>query len=407
MSDVFIGRQPIFDADLQVCAYELLFRSSKEGKFAGVVDGDQATSQVFMNAFIDIGLYNLVGKKKAFFNLTRHYLTTPDLVLVPPEQVVLEVLEDIVVDRELVDAVSKLKKRGYTIALDDIALNDLDVNKDMQDMISMAEIIKIDCLELSQTQVKEHVEFFNMQNVDLLAEKIETREEFNFYKKLGFKFFQGHFLSRPTVIEGKGIAANKMAIMSLVQEVYDPDMDINSLSELVSRDVSLSHKVLRYINSAASGLSRSIDSISQAVVMLGIRIIRNWVTIMALAQMDDTPSELSTMSLVRGRICEMLAKESAQLGSESFFTVGLFSTLDAMLAVSMSDALESLPLATEVKSALTDFEGMRGEALACAIALEHGDMDNIKFAGVDGSVINDIYIEAIKWADEFQRSVSS
>lgn len=394
MSDIFIGRQPIFDQHLDVYAYELLFRSG-ESLNANVMDGDSATSQVILNTFVNIGLDSIVGSHKAFINLTRVFLSNPDMIVAPPDQIVLEILEDIEPDEIILQTLATLKQQGHTIALDDFIYHEK-----LEPFIELADIIKLDIMALDRDSIKWHVDRFKPRKIKLLAEKIETYEEFEFLKGLGFDYYQGYFFSKPTIIKGASITPNQLAVLELVAKINNPHVEVDELSQIISSDVSLSHKVLKFINSPISGLRTQIDSIQQAVVLLGLTTIKNWVTIMALATGSDKPGELSRTALVRARCCELLAKASRLSKPESFFTVGLFSSLDAMMDRPLEELLKELPLTHDSKSALLEHKGDFGEALNCTLAMERGDFNLIGFGGLDMTELTDLYRQAIQWADE-------
>lgn len=395
MSDIFIGRQPIFDRNMKVYAYELLFRGGSDSSSAEVIDGDSATSQVILNTFVNIGLDKIVGDHKAFINLTRVFLSNPDLIISPPDQIVLEVLEDIEPSETIVNSLKTLKKQGHTIALDDFIYDEK-----FDPFLDLADIVKIDIMALDHDEIQQHVKKLKAHNIKILAEKIETYEEFEFLKDLDFDYYQGYFFSRPTLVEGKSITPNQLAILELISKINNPDVEVEELSKIISTDVSLSHKVLKFINSPLSGLRTEVDSIQQAVVLLGLVTIKNWITIMALATGSNKPSELSTTALIRGRCCELLAKECKFPKPESFFTVGLFSSLDAMMDRSLEELLKELALSNDAKAALLEHKGIFGEALNSTLAMEHGDFSLIGFVDLDMSKLSDIYLDAINWADE-------
>lgn len=400
MAEIFIGRQPIFDKNLDVYAYELLFRQGGGSLSAEVIDGDSATSQVLMNCFVEIGLENIVGRHKAFINLTSTFLSNTDLItVVPPSQLVLEVLEDIEPTDKIINALKTLKENGHTLALDDFIYD-----SKFDPFIEVANYIKIDITTLDNSEIKQHVEKLKTYNLKLLAEKVETYEEFEFLQELDFDFFQGYFFSKPTVVTAKTLEPNQLAVLQLVARVNDPNIEVEELSKLISSDVSLSHKVLKFINSPASGLRTEIDSIQRAVVLLGIATIKNWVTIMALAAGSKKPAELGSTALIRARSCELLAKAKGLSKPDSFFTVGLFSPLDAMMDQPLDVLLNELPLSPETMSALLEQKGILGEALNCTLAMERGDSSRIAFQSLDISELSTIYLQAIAWADELAKS---
>ncbi len=400
MTDIFVARQPIFKPDMSVFAYELLFRGGSDLEDAVVVDGDSATSQVLLHCFVDIGLENIVGRHKAFINLTRTFLSNADLLSsAPPDQLVLEVLEDIEPNDEIIRTLQALKKSGHTIALDDFVYD-----RKFEPFIELADIIKIDVRAISPDQIEQHVSRLKNGRIKLLAEKVEDYDEFEFLKGLGFDYYQGYFFSRPKIVSGKTVSPNQLAVLNLVAKINNPDIEVDELSEVIASDLSLSHRMLKFINSPASGLRTRVDSIPQAVVLLGLSTIKNWVTILALATGSKKPTELGTTALIRAKCCELLAKAVKLNKPESFFTVGLFSSLDAMLDQPLEVLLQELPLSEETNQALLEQQGVFGEALRCTIAMERNDFSVIQFEGLGVNDLSEIYLQAVSWADEVSTS---
>lgn len=395
MTDIFIGRQPIFKQNMDVYGYELLFRSHGGSSNANFTDGDSATSDVVINSFIDIGLENIVGHNKAFINFTKNFISNPAMQVLPPEKVVVEVLEDVEPTECVIQALKELKQKGHIIALDDFVYD----NK-FQPFVELADIIKIDVMNLNNAEIEQQVEKLKPYNLKLLAEKVETHDEFEFLKALGFDYYQGYFFSKPSIVQGKSITPNQLTLLDLVAKINNPDIEVDELSNLISQDVSLSHKVLKFINSPLSALRSKVESIQQAVVLIGINTIKNWTTLLVLATGSDKPTELSTTALVRARSCQLLAKASHLSKPDSFFTVGLFSALDAMMDQPLETLIKELPLADESIDALLEHNGVYGEALVCTLAMEHSDFSLIGFAELDMTELSDIYLESIQWADE-------
>lgn len=400
MHQYHIGRQPIFDADQQVIGYELLYRH-RDGAFASVANDDQATSQVIMNSFWEMGLGKVVGAHKAFVNVTRNFLVNGELLPPPSGQLVIEILEDILVDNDITAAVTDLKNRGYIIALDDFTYH-----PDLTPLIKLADIIKLDVFDLSKEQLHEHVRILRAYPVRLLAEKVETPEMFDLCRSLGFDFFQGYFLCRPRVLSGTRMPANRINAMRMMAKLQRPELDIKGLEQLISQDPSMSYKLLRYINSAAFSPGKRIESIHHAIVYLGEREIRRWAQLIALTGIDDKPEELITTALVRGRMCELMALDTNRGNKSSAFIVGLFSTLDAMMDQPLQSVLEMLPLSPEISEALLSHTGPYADLLDVAIAHERGEWDRLDPASVDRDRSNDLYLQAMEWADQTMLNVS-
>ena len=395
MSNVYVGRQPIYNANLGVYGYELLFRSGQQNAAViGNISADGATSTTIINTFLEIGLEKLVGKRFAFINLTEQFLMDENALPISHEQVVLEVLEDIPVDAKLLEALKRLKSQGFTIALDDYIYN-----PSHKPVVAVADIIKIDIMQLDQRELIRHVKILKKYPAKLLAEKIETMEEFEFCQKLGFDFFQGYFLSKPRIVKSQSLPTNKLAVLNLLAVLQNSDSDIEELEEAISFDVSMSYKILKLINSAFFNLTREIESIRQAIVIIGRNQLRSWASMLAMASLDDRPSEVIHIAMVRGKMCELLAEQINYDQAEMFFTVGLFSALDILMEREIPDLIKPLPLSEEVVSALLHRKGLLGEALNCVLAYEKSDFDNVTFQNLEGNDIFVANVEAVSWAN--------
>ncbi len=393
MQDIFIGRQPIYDKKLQLMAYELLFRDSESNR-ASFHDGDQATSAVILNTFTEFGLERIVGQHRAFINLTRGFLLGEYPLPLSSERVVLEILEDIRIDDEIIAAVRGLAKNGFAIALDDFIYH-----PDLQPLVDVADYIKLDVLDMDRQTVREHVELLRRQPLKLLAEKVETQDDFAFCKELGFDYFQGYFFCKPNIIKGRRTPTNQLAMLRLLSKLNNPDIPIEELEALIIQDVALTYRLLRYINSAQFTTNRNIDSVRKALLMLGLKTLRSLASLVVMSRVDDKPSELVTTALVRARLCEQLAKHLGEPQLDRYFTTGLFSILDALLDLSMDDILDALPLANEIKAALLHHEGELGRVLRCTVACDQGDWSKVDCT-IDAERLREIYLEAIVWADE-------
>jgi c-di-GMP phosphodiesterase len=400
MQNYHIGRQPIFDDKQCVIGYELLYRH-RGSAFSSVTDGDQATSQIIVNSFWEMGLGKVVGAHKAFVNVTRNFLIHSDLLPPPGNQLVLEILEDILVDSEITAAVRDLKKRGYVIALDDFTYH-----PDLTPLMELADIVKLDVLGLDEPQLREQLAILRGYPFKLLAEKVETPEMFDLCRNLGFDYYQGYFLCRPRVLSGRRMPANRVNAMRMMAKLQRPELDIKGLEELVSQDPTMSYKLLRYINSAAFSPGKKIDSIHHAIVYLGEREIRRWANLIALTGIDDKPEELITTALIRARMCELLSDAVRTGNKDSAFIVGLFSTLDALMDQPIDAVLELLPLSPEISDALRNHTGPYAGLLDAAIAHERGEWDSVEATGIDQEQISSAYLDALEWAELTMSSVS-
>lgn len=390
MQEYYLGRQPIFNADLDITGYELLYRSQD---MDASIDGDRATSHVLLNSFWEMGLEKIVGKHAAFVNLTRRFILNEALIPPPNGQLVLEVLEDIEVDDELLTAVGNLKQKGYTIALDDFIYH-----PKLQPLVRMADIIKIDILALSHQEIDEHLFTLRKFPLKLLAEKVETPEEFDWCKSRGFDYYQGYFLCKPRVIKGRRMPTSRVNTLRLMAELQKPDLDVKQLEQLITQDVTTSYRLLHYINSAAFA-ARNIESIHHAIIYLGKQEICKWASLALLAGIDDKPAALTMTALVRARMCELLAEKDPELNDATAMMIGLFSTLDAMLDAPLEEILNDIPLSEGARNALLHHSGPYAGILTCTLAYETGSWEDIDFEDDDETRLISIYLRSIEWAE--------
>ena len=397
MQNIFIGRQAIYDNKLNVYAYELLSRNNEDDNESLVNENNanHATTIVMLNALTEIGLPQLVGKHPAFINLTYDFLTGENKIPELPNQLVIEVLEDIEITENLISAVKKLSDKGYMIALDDFIYHEKKLP-----LVEIADIIKIDILQLDENDLREHVKKLRPYNVRLLAEKVETQEEYELCKELEFDYFQGYFFCKPKIVVGHRAPANRMTIINLLAQLQDPNVQIEKLEELISQDLALSYRLLKYINSAAFAMQREVNSIHHAIVMLGLNTIRNLANLMLMSKIDDKPHDLLIMAIIRARMCEELAEHIDKKMKNTFFTAGLFSAIDALMDDTMENIVSQLPLSSVLKDALLNYEGIVGETLKCCIAFERADWENVHIKGLDKTIIQKSYFDAIIWSNE-------
>jgi len=394
VNEIFIGRQPIYDRQLDVYAYELLFRAADANR-AHITDGDKATSDVIINTFLEIGLDNIVSNRRAFINLTRSFFVNEHSISLPKDRVVMELLEDIEADADVVAGGRRLTEQGYTIALDDFIYHE-----SLQPLIQLANIIKIDIMAMGRDEIRDHVQALRAHPLKLLAEKVETQEEFDYCMELGFDYFQGYFFAQPKVIRGQRMPNNRLAILKLLSRLQDPDITPQQLENLIEQDVAFSHRILRYINAATFPRPGKIESIQQAIATLGLQDIKSWTTLLAMSQVDNKPTELVVTAMVRARMAEEMAHKQGIEQPGSFFTVGLFSALDALMDNTMEEVLTQLPLADYISDALLHRQGIHGEVLSSVLAYERGQWEKIQSHQLGWSQICDCYLNALQWAGD-------
>lgn len=401
MAEVFIGRQPIFDKNTEVIGYELLYRSANVNK-AEFLDGNQATATVISNAFLEIGLDRLVGNKLAFINLTRDFVMGDLPLPLQKNQLVLEILEDIVLDDALVKSLKRLSESGYKLAMDDV----IDPNA-ITSALKIADIIKVDLMSVKRDQLPFQVDVYKRNGLKILAEKVETQDEYRWCIDLGFDYFQGYFLCKPNIVKEKKLSGSKLNIMRLLALLQQSTAEFTEIENIIQQDVSLSYKLLRLINSAYYRRGSEIKSIKQALTLLGLKQIKSWTSLILVSESEDKPIELMVTAMIRGKMCELFAQKVKTMKSEVNFTVGLFSVLDALLDMSFEDILAQVPLAIDIQEALTKHKGVLGEMLLCVLAYEQGDWDNVKFGNLDATDINKFYLSAVEWAEEVKTIITA
>ena len=372
--EVFVARQPIFDIGKNVVAYELLFRTGLDNFYDTQLDGDESTIKLMTNSFLLIGLETITKQKKAFINFTKKLLIKKAPTVIPNNLLSVELLEDIEVDADVIQVCSELKESGYEIVLDDFVYSD-----EYKPLVDLADVIKIDFRQTKGDERREIVERFKDCGIKFLAEKVETIKEFQEAISCGYEYFQGYFFSEPVVLSGRDLPIAKLSILQLMNEINVQDVEFEKLEEVIKHDLSLTYRLLRFINSAYFGFSTKIESIRHALVLIGMKEIKKWASIFALSSIgEDKPVELLNVSLVRAKFCEFLADEIGQKRNEhNFFMMGLFSVIDALLDRNMVDVLKDIYIDEEVKGALLGQGNIYSDVYNLVIAYEKGNWENV------------------------------
>ena len=402
---VFIARQPILDRARHVCAYELLFRASADAVGSGQLTA-QDSAKVISDAVLAFGLDALTHSRPAYINVTRELLLQGVPSALPPNRVVIELLETIEGDPEVLDACRALRQAGYRIALDDFVLTERTAP-----LVPIADVIKVDFRGVADRPARHALaELGRAHKLMLLAEKIETVAEFDEAASEGFDFFQGYFFGRPVIKSAREVPADQIGYFRLLRALQDPDLSVQKLETLVQHDASLCFRVLRTVNSAAFGQARKIESIQQALILMGIDVVRRWVSLWVLAGLNEKAHpEIVDMASVRARCCELLiaARRGGDLAPTAFL-LGMCSLLDAILARPMESLLEQLPLPAPVQAALAGDDTELRRLLDCVIAYERGQWDRCLAmagrAGVSPSLLPTAHQDAMRWSTEFLRA---
>jgi EAL and modified HD-GYP domain-containing signal transduction protein len=366
---VYVARQPILDRHQNVCAYELLFRSDPRNAYEAA-DQDIATLDVITNSFLIIGLDELTSGRPAFINFTRHWLVQDLTEFLPPGQVTVEILEDVEPDQEVLAACRRLSAAGYVLALDDFVLS-----ASGTPLLDVADIVKVDFLGTTVEERTSIARDLRRRGISLLAEKVESREEFEQGVSADYSYFQGYFFAKPVIRSGRRIPESKLTLLRLLQEIHQPDLAYDRIEAIVKEDLSLTYKLLRLVNSSRFGLRGNIRSIQQALVLLGAREIRQWCSLLGLRAIgSQKPEELLRIAITRGRMAERLAPlVGFEAQASQLLLMGMFSVLDAILDAPMPEILERLPLDEMVKLALLGHPSRFKTILELTVAYERGD----------------------------------
>lgn len=401
----YLARQPIFDRDLRCVGYELLARGSMLN-FAPKPAGDDATRQTIDHALHLGGLAELTGGRIVFINFTQALLEESVATLLPPHQMVVEILETVRPTPAAIQACHRLKQLGYRIAVDDFF-----GQPELEPFVELADIVKLDFLAAGPRQRAAIVDRLSLRPVQLLAEKLETREEFHEARDAGFALFQGFFFAKPQMIERQNLAMDRFRFLQFLQEVTEPVIDFARLEKTVRAEPALAVRLLSYLNSAGLGLSHRIESIGHALTLLGEEQLRRWVSVFALSGLtEDQPSELARLCLVRGQMCESLAKASPLLRTRAFeaFLVGLLSAIDAAMGRPLSELLRLIPLTASAKAALLGAGGPMGDLRRLVLAHEQANWTGVDHfcgsLGLTSAQVAATYQSAVLWADSIVKS---
>ena len=397
----YAARQPILDKNKDLFAYELLFRDSLDNIFPDI-DGDEATSKMVEASQFNMGISEFTGNKPAFINFTLETLSQGYANMLTPDELVIEILETVKPGKKLLSLCKDLSEEGYTLALDDYHHQAVWAH-----FYPYIHIIKVD---FQQTDVEEikviKKAIANFPHIKLLAEKVETYEEYNQAVELDFEYFQGFFFSKPEMVKTKNLSPSQIAMAELLYETSKPELDLTSITSVFERDVSLSYKLLRYANSPIFRRRSEISTIKQALVILGSAELKKFIALMfATSANPDKPSELITMSMARAKFCELVAPEVSKSSDTSMaFLTGLLSMMDAILDESLESVLSKLPLADEVTQPLLTKKGPLAAIIKQLELIEHADwekavlvMEKLK---LDKEKTIEYYNDALAWADE-------
>lgn len=403
---IFLGRQPILDRHQNIVAYELLFRAGQTSG-ANVLDDMHATAHVITRAFTELGISAVLGKHKGFINVHGELLLSDMLELLPKDKVVIELLETIAVTPQIVERCRELKAMGFTLALDDYTSED----PQFEALFDLVDVIKLDYPLVNKQHLPEIVSKLKRRPVKLLAEKIDDHEQAELCMELGFDLFQGYYYAKPVILTGKRADPSKLALLRLLGLVLS-DADTKEIEQVFKHDPSLSYKLLQLVNSVALGLPQKIDSLRQAIVILGQRQLQRWLQLLLFVpNSGQTDNPLLQLAATRGKLMELLGAAQAPQDrnyQDRAFIAGILSLLDTLLGMPMAEITEQINLAPDVRLALLERQGMLGDLLALTEKTERGDFDGagelLESSGLKVGDLLQAQVAAMNWANDLART---
>ena len=369
-----VSRRPVLDRTLRTVGFELIFPNGAAGTQTWRGELNHETHP-------------------AYLSVTAEYLLEREPLPLDPAGVVLQLARVPSIDGRLLDRLARLRREGFRIVLDDFSYS-----PELEPLLLRADIVKLDVVAIGQHETLGELELLRDKHVRTLAEGVDSEDVFEVFRDAGVDLFQGLFYERPNLVSG-AMPVGHGAALGALHQLQSRGADFDALEEIIRRDVALSYRLLRHINSAYYGHQRTVDSIREALSLLGTRAVRQWAVALVLSGLDQRPHALLSTALVRARTCELVLAPYDRESASQGFTAGLFSLLDAILGAPMSDILAELPLSDTVEAAITRHEGVAGKALAKTIAYERGDFDHPALAPHVRSALTIAYSDAVRWAD--------
>jgi len=394
-----VGRVPIYTHTLDVYGYELSFCSG-EALSLGSKDNEEQWTEAVRQAGQELDLRDLVGNSRAMIRMPSGSLTVCEALAWPKSQVVLAVSGDVLNDTAAEETASRLAGEGFTIALHNPPCDFAELRREA-DFVS---ICSVDAQKLDG--FKKNWMVHHDQNLHLLVRDVSTPDEYDRFSKLGFDYYEGMFFERPRHLHSCEIPGNRLAVLELLARLQNPKVDVAEAEAIITRDMTLSYKLLRLVNSAFFGVTKRIESIRRAVIFFGMQRIKNWASVILVNSVDYRPRELLTTAMIRARTCELLAERSKRPSTELYYIAGLFSLLDAVMDVPMKDVLRHLNLDDSINEALLHGSGPIGEVLRAVIACERAEPGETQGCRFEQGVPARAYVESIRWATEAQKALA-
>lgn len=400
----FIARQPILDREKQVFAYELQFRDGKNNCYPDV---DKTNAKIDDQAQLTLGLDEISCNKTSFINFNRETLLSNFPKKLDPETVVVELGPGAVDSSDVLNACTDIKNLGFKLALND------DLVKPAHELLlPMTDIVKVNVMEKEYENIANELPLYQDADVQLIAERVDNQQDFNIYKDMGFNYFQGYFFSRPEAVKQQHLPTSKMTMVELIGESSNESFNIDRINEIIERDVGLSYLLLRFINNPTINKRYKIRSLRHALTYMGEVEIKKFIALLAIANLSDNkPEELTHLSLVRAKFCDLVAKEK-RVGDNppTGFLVGLFSLLDALLDQNMHELVDQLPIIDDVKVALCGGQNDFALYLMLAKAFESATWLKVKriadMLELDQKRLHSLFNESIIWGNGVRQSIS-
>lgn len=395
--DVYMARQPIFGEDNSVYAYELLYRSNGKKNVYDGVGGDESTADVITNAFFGLDVKEIIGNARAFINFTGNLLKHGVPKMISPEILVVEVLESQIMDEDILEACQDLKERGYTLALDDF-----EYDNSYSELFQLGDIVKID-FRTTQKAIEDTAYVCRYCNKIMLAEKIETQDEYEYAKRLGCTFTQGYYFARPTIMSKNSLAPLPVNFMQIMQLVSQPEPEISDIVEVISRDTAMCQRLLRLINSVYFGVRNRVSSINQALVILGLDYLREWVYLMGMQRITLNDNvEIMRISVLTAKFCKSLALMIPEAAPEAdaFYLMGLLSMVTYGGKRALDQALAEFPVTDNIKNGLKRSGGLYSDVYELAYSYEKGEWDKVDLLAakycLSADAISEEFVKCVK-----------
>ncbi len=402
--NIYLARHPILDKYNRIFAYELLYRSETGNIFPGI-DGDVASRSLLHRLLMDFGIKRISGGKPVFINFTESYLMDDSILLLPPEHVVLEILETAEPTPELLSRCRFLQEKGYKFALDDFEWNEKWIP-----FFEVVNFVKVDFILVKDKERGEILKRIKNKQIFFIAEKVENNQDFIEAKQLNYHFFQGFFFCKPSILTTKKIPENRLNYFQVLQEINKPDFSFDALEIYFKRDLSLTYKLLKFINSSYFNLPNKVTSIKSSLTLLGYQTLRKWVTLLALDSLiDNKPQELIRISLTRALFCEAIGRLIEKKNStDNYFLTGLFSLIDAILDKSRDDIFSEISVDPIIINTLNAEKTVITPVLELSISMEQGEFELAgvlaQNKGLDKKLVIETFLSSMMIADSLIES---